>query len=153
MTRRITRWPLYVHHRHDDEPSNRATPLCGTQLPHVAMLLADHIAIKGQTGGPGPGWRGMPRVAVLAELTRLAEQQTTGKGGWPAERAADPAGLLTDVQQLLTGVGLLRIVDCCWWLSPVMGRWEPPPTAPAPTPDREFGTKYREVPQVLFRSL
>ncbi|WP_082753799.1 SDR family oxidoreductase [Mycobacterium sp. NAZ190054] len=40
MTRRITRWPLYVHHRHDDEPSNRATPLCGTQLSEVAVAVS-----------------------------------------------------------------------------------------------------------------
>jgi hypothetical protein len=103
-------------------------------VPHVGTLLSDHVASAGHTGGPGPGWRGMPRTAVLAELTRLAERQTTGKGGWPAERAADPAGLLDDVEQLLRGVGLLRISEDSWWLSPVLGRWESPPAMPASAP-------------------
>jgi uncharacterized protein (TIGR02678 family) len=96
-------------------------------VPHVATLLADHVAAHGATGGPGPGWRGMARDVVLAELTDLANQQTTGRGGWPAERAADPFGLLVDVERLLTGAGLLRVFDSFWWLSPVMGRWETPP--------------------------
>ena len=95
--------------------------------PHVAMLLADHVAAEGVTGGPGTGWRGMPRQDVLAELTVLAARQTTGRGGWSAERAADPAGLLADAERLLTGTGLLRRVDDWWWLSPVLGRWEAPP--------------------------
>jgi len=103
-------------------------------VPHVATLLADHLAAQGHTGGPGPGWRGMAREDVLAELTALADRQSTGKGGWPAERPADPAGLLADVERLLVGVGLLRRIEDWWWLSPVMGRWEAPPnTAFAPT--------------------
>jgi len=96
-------------------------------VPHVATLLADFVAAEGNAGGPGPGWRGLVRADVLAELTTLADGHSTGKGGWPAERAADPPGLLADVECLLVGVGLLRPIDDWWWLSPVMGRWEAPP--------------------------
>jgi uncharacterized protein (TIGR02678 family) len=97
-------------------------------VPHVAMLLADHIAAHGDIGGPGPRWRGMARTEVLAELTNLAQRQTTGKGGWPADRAADPQGLLDEAERLLIGAGLLRIVEGYWWLSPALGRWEEAPT-------------------------
>lgn len=99
-------------------------------VPHVALLLADIVAAEGELeGGPGSGWRGMERTRVLAMLTELAERQTTGRGGWPAERAADPDGLLDDAEQLLRGAGLLRVHDGWWWLSPATGRWEAPPNA------------------------
>lgn len=103
-------------------------------VPHVALLLSDVVAADGEVEeAPGPGWRGMPRTDVLEALTEMAQRQTSGKGGWPAERVADPEGLLSDVERLLTGVGLLRTVDGWWWLSPVTGRWEAPPnTAFAP---------------------
>jgi len=100
-------------------------------VPHVALLLSDWIAVSGHTGGPGTGWRGLPRRAVLEELIRLADKQSVGKGGWPADRVENPEGLLADVEQLLTGVGLLRISADWWWLSPVMGRWERPAGSPA----------------------
>lgn len=109
-------------------------------VPHVAMLLADHLAAEGRTGGPGTGWRGMARDDVLMELAEVADRQATGRGGWAAERAADPAGLLADVERLLVGAGLLRVLDGWWWLSPVLGRWEAPPNrafAAAPAPPTE----------------
>jgi len=97
-------------------------------VPHVATLLSDVVAADGVTAGsPGPGWRGLPRTLVLKALTDLAAEHATGSGGWPAERVADPPGLLMDVERLLTGAGLLRLVDSWWWLSPVTGRWEAPP--------------------------
>jgi Protein of unknown function (DUF2398) len=99
-------------------------------VPYAALLLSDVVSANGAvTGGPGPGWRGLPRQQVLSEITDLAERQGTGRGGWPAERVADPGRLLDDVERLLLGVGLLRIIDGGWWLSPVAGRWEAPPNA------------------------
>jgi uncharacterized protein (TIGR02678 family) len=111
------RWP----HELGDVPF----PAAGL-VPHVAMLLADHVAAEGTTGGPGTGWRGMARDDVLAALTEIAARQTLGRGGWGAERAADPVGLLHDAERLLIGAGLLRPADDWWWLSPVLGRWEAP---------------------------
>ena len=98
-------------------------------VPYVALLLADIVAAEGAPGGPGAGWRGLPRERVLAELSDLASRQTTGRGGWPAERAADPAGLLKDAEGLLISTGLLRMDIGWWWLSPAMGRWEAPPNS------------------------
>lgn len=99
-------------------------------VPHVATLLIDQVAAEGSTdGSPGPGWRGMPWTALGSWLAELAGSRTTGTGGWPADRAADPDGLLADVERLLRGVGLLRVRDGWWWLSPVTGRWEAPPNA------------------------
>lgn len=133
-------------------------------VPHVAVLLADHVAAEGTTGGPGAGWRGMLRAEVLTELTELASQQTVGRGGWPPERAADPTGLLADVENLLSGVGLLRSADEWWWLSPVLGRWEAPPNqairpvstgrplAPRSTPESTPGSTARAVRDTLFDS-
>jgi uncharacterized protein (TIGR02678 family) len=121
-------------------------------VPHAAMLLADHLAAEGRTGGPGSGWRGMARADVLAELTELATRQATGRGGWAEERAADPEGLLADVERLLVGVSLLRLVDGWWWLSPVLGRWEPPPNrafTPAPAPIVTIEPE-QQVPVSLF---
>ncbi|PAZ99973.1 hypothetical protein CKJ74_17775 [Mycobacterium avium] len=45
---RLTRWPSYVRDRHAaityttprDAPSNRATPLCGTQLCQSGSLMS-----------------------------------------------------------------------------------------------------------------
>lgn len=119
-------------------------------VPHVALLLADIVAAEGDAeGGPGPGWRGMERTRVLAALTELAGRQTTGRGGWPAERAADPEGLLTDAERLLRGAGLLRVRAGWWWLSPVTGRWEAPPNAAfAPRPN--VGEQPLSPPPTLF---
>lgn len=114
-------------------------------VAHVALLLADLLAAEGETAdAPGRGWRGLPREQVLELLTELASRQTTGRGGWPADRAADPGRLLADAEDLLLGAGLLRVRDGWWWLSPVTGRWEAPsnaaflpspvvPTTPTPT--------------------
>lgn len=111
-------------------------PFPGTGIvPHVALLVADLVAAEGEAlGGPGPGWRGLGREGILVELTRIAEHRTTGKGGWPAEKAADPEGLLGEAGRLLTAVGLLRVVDEIWWVSPVTGRWEAPPNAALAVP-------------------
>lgn len=106
-------------------------------VPHVATLLIDRVAAEGSTeGSPGPGWRGMPRAELCAWLGRLASTRRTGSGGWPAERAADPDGILVDVERLLRGAGLLRVGQGWWWLSPVTGRWEAPPDAAFAVPER-----------------
>lgn len=112
------------------------TPFPTTGLvPHVATLVIDTVAAEGSvgsdegSGSPGPGWRGMPEPELRRWLAELARSRTTGTGGWPAERAADPDGLLADVARLLRGAGLLRIRGGHWWLSPVTGRWEAPPNA------------------------
>jgi hypothetical protein len=96
----------------------------------------------------------MARDVMLAELTGLANQQTTGRGGWPAERAADPSGLLVDVERLLTGAGLLRVFDSFWWLSPVMGRWETPPepVLDSTEPAAAKGAESAESEAMLFRA-
>ncbi|MEA4945710.1 MAG: DUF2398 family protein [Propionicimonas sp.] len=122
-------------------------------VPHVALLLSDILAVDGETsGGPGPGWRGLPREQVLQQLSELASRQTTGRGGWPAERAADPPGLLADAEALLRGVGLLRVRDGWWWLSPATGRWEAPPnSAFAPTaPEPRAAAPAAQPDPVLF---
>lgn len=126
-------------------------------VPHVALLLADIVAAEGESGGPAAGWRGLARERVLAELSDLASRQTTGRGGWPAERAADPAGLLNDAERLLVGAGLLRVTDGWWWLSPATGRWEPPPNSafaprpvPAPRPDAPVDVRTTPSEPPLF---
>jgi uncharacterized protein (TIGR02678 family) len=121
------RWPW--------ELGDQRYPTTGL-VPHVATLLADIVAAEGTAeGGPGTGWRGMPRAEVLAHLRDLAAGRATGRGGWSAEKAADPPGLLAEVEVLLRAVGLLRVFDEVWWLSPATGRWEPPPNAAfAPAP-------------------
>lgn len=123
-------------------------------VPHVALLLADILAVDGETaGGPSAGWRGLPREQVLARLSELAARQTTGRGGWPAERAADPSGLLADAEALLRGVGLLRVTDGWWWLSPATGRWEAPPNsafAPAAREPRTVPAPPNQPDPVLF---
>lgn len=123
-------------------------------VPHVALLLSDILAAEGDTaGGPGTGWRGLPREQVLQHLTDLASRQTTGRGGWPADRAADPSGLLADAEALLRAAGLLRMLDGWWWLSPATGRWEAPPNsafAPATRQPRGPETTTNEPDPVLF---
>lgn len=108
-------------------------------ISHAALLLSEHVGVEGEVGAefPGPGWRGMARSGVFAKLIELADSQTVGRGGWPAEAVQNPVGLMGDVEGLLVGAGLLRIIDSHWWLSPVTGRWgEPePPKATKKTID------------------
>ena len=94
----------------------------------VALLLSDIVAAEGEdSDGPGPGWLGMPRYRIVEALQTLAAGRTVGTGGWPAEYASDLGRLLSETEQLLFAVNLLRVVDDWWWLSPAMGRWEAPP--------------------------
>jgi len=98
--------------------------------PHFATLLADIVGAHGETsGGPGPGWRGMERFKVREHLNDIAARKRAGRGGMPADLLDDLDGMHRQVEELLTGVGLLRQIDGWWWISPVIGRWEPPPTS------------------------
>ena len=83
-------------------------------------------------------------------MTDMADRQTIGKGGWPGDRAADPAGLLDDVERLLIGVGLLRVVEGWWWLSPVTGRWEAPPNSASAPPRMPVPTRAVPVESMLY---
>ena len=103
-------------------------PSSGGIVSYAALLLSDFVAAEGDVGTTmlGTGWRGMLRASVLSKLTAIAASQSVGSGGWPADRVNKPDRLLDDIERLLIGVGLLRVIDDHWWLSPVMGRWTPP---------------------------
>ncbi len=101
MTRRITRWPLYVHHRHDDEPSNRATPLCGTQLAlldkkgippvkNVASLIVTAHKVCRKLDG------GMPVDALVDEMVNNAYRTD------PPERLYAPGRLARTEARFIT---------------------------------------------------
>lgn len=122
--------------RHPRELGPVPFPVSGT-VPHAALLLCDAAATGGRVdGGPGPGWRGLAGEGVTTRLAELAATYGSGRGGWAAELAADPARLAAEVLRLLSGLGLLRVDDQrMWWFSPATGRWPAPapPAPPAPT--------------------
>ncbi len=119
--------------RHPHELGDLPFPAAGT-LAHAALLLCEHSASAGEASedaaeGPrlGAGWRGLHESQVVAHLTQLASSR--GKGaGWKSELVEDPARLTSEVQRLLMGLDLLRIVDDgtrrVWWFSPATGRWD-----------------------------
>lgn len=132
-------------YRHFRELGPMAFPVPGT-VAHAALLLCDHAAIHGVTiGGPGTGWRGMTHGQVLIALEGFACENGTGKGGWGAEYAADPALLARMVADLLDGINLVHftagtgadplddgadeLAAAYWWLAPVTGRWAEEGTA------------------------
>jgi uncharacterized protein (TIGR02678 family) len=127
--------------RHPRELGPVPFPVSGT-VPHAALLLCDAAATGGRVdGGPGPGWRGLAAAEVPTRLADLAATYGSGRGGWAAELASDPARLAAEVVGLLTGLGLLRIHDDVWWFSPATGRWPaPPPPAPSAEPARTRAT-------------
>jgi uncharacterized protein (TIGR02678 family) len=124
--------------RHARELGDHPFPVPGT-VGHAALLLCDHASVHGtQLGAPGPSWRGLAHADVLAALTAMARQHASGKGGWSADLADDPAVLADKVAALLEALGLLRRRDdalLTWWLSPATGRW-PAPAAPSPPAQR-----------------
>ncbi|MGR7027240.1 DUF2398 family protein [Geodermatophilus sp. URMC 62] len=123
--------------RHPRELGPLPFPVSGT-VPHAALLLCDAAATGERIyGGPGPGWRGLAAEEVPARLADLSTTYGSGRGGWAAELAADPARLAAEVAVLLTGLGLLRVDNATWWFSPATGRWPaPPPPAPSAAPTR-----------------
>ncbi|MEV8327680.1 DUF2398 family protein [Kitasatospora sp. NPDC056731] len=114
-------------------------PAPGT-IAHAALLLLDYAALGGtRDGGPGPGWRGLAEDQVLAALAGFADNNASGKGGWGAEYAQDPALLAGKVRDLLTGANLARLpppqpaageqASFTWWFAPTAGRWAAEGTA------------------------
>jgi uncharacterized protein (TIGR02678 family) len=123
-------------YRRTSELGPHAFPAGGT-VPHAALLLCDHAAVAGETGGrgPGPGWRGLREDQVGEHLATLAAGQAGGRGGWKQDLVRDPRALRDQVQRLLVGLDLLRLdtdEDGCawWWLSPATGRWDTPASMP-----------------------
>ncbi|WP_258562983.1 TIGR02678 family protein [Streptomyces phytophilus] len=119
--------------RHHRELGPMPFPTPGT-VAHAALLLIDHAAVHGTAGdGPGPGWRGMTHHDVVAALAQFADSKASGKGGWGAEYASDPALLAERVVDLLTGTNLVHLdhadhpIDDAagpqWWFAPATGRW------------------------------
>lgn len=125
--------------RHPRELGDHPFPVPGT-VGHAALLLCDYASVHGtQVGAPGPGWRGLSEADVHAALSAMARQHASGKGGWKADLADDPAVLADRVAKLLEALGLLRrrndaLATC--WLSPATGRWPAPTPPPAPAVDR-----------------
>lgn len=133
--------------RHPRELGDHPFPMPGT-VGHAALLLCDHASRHGtQLGAPGPGWRGLSHADVHAALAAMAEKHASGKGGWSADLADDPAVLADRVAALLNALGLLRRRDdalATWWLSPATGRWPAPP--PAPPPAQRTGPSHAAEP-------
>ena len=124
-----------------DEAYRRSDELGDVPFPtraieqRVALVLCDVVATTDvpdddRPGSPGPGWRGMRREQVLAELTEIADGQRAGRGGWSEDYKANPARLLAKAEAHLVANALLRVVDGWWWVSPALGRWEAPPNKP-----------------------
>jgi len=109
-------------------------PTAGT-VPHAALLLADYASKAGlDTGGPGPGWLGLSPEVIAARLTELAAIHTS----WAGEYADDVEHLATEVQALLSALGLVRRdSDGIWWFSPATGRWQAPGDKPDERPARQ----------------
>jgi len=125
--------------RHFRELGPMPFPVPGT-VAHAALLLLDHAALHGAAGnGPGPGWRGLTQEQVVAALTGFASNNASGKGGWGAEYASDPALLADKVSDLLTGTNLVHLAHAdhqaddaagpMWWFAPATGRWAEEGTA------------------------
>lgn len=142
-------------YRHFRELGPVPFPVPGT-VAHAALLLVEHASIHGCTTGPGPGWRGLSGQDVRTALATFAADNISGRGGWGAEYAADPALLADRVADLLTGANLARITaahssrtvtdaaaltadigspdpehgsEIMWWFAPVTGRWSEEGTA------------------------
>jgi hypothetical protein len=103
-------------------------PAQGT-VPHAALLLREQAGLDGQAdGAPGPSWRGLPAEEIPPRLAALAATVGTGRGGWSREYIDDPGAFAAQVEALLTGIGLLRVLPVAggravWWFSPGSGRW------------------------------
>ena len=80
----------------------------GGTVAHAALLVCDWARREHEVGDtPGAGWRLVEAEAVADRLAALAEEQSTGSGGWKQELQADPRGrLLGEVRMLLTGLDL-----------------------------------------------
>lgn len=139
--------------RHPNELGPLPFPGTGTR-GHAALLLSEHAGTYGtQTGGPGPGWRGLTEADVITALKSFASEHAPGRGGWSAEYSDDVTHLAQDVAELLVGISALRIryaavgsVDATvttgedhmreWWFAPVTGRWADARTAVVPSTTR-----------------
>ena len=114
-------------YRYPYELGPQPFPAQGT-VPHAALLLCEQAGLDGRgDGAPGPGWRGFPADEVAGRLAALAATVGAGRGGWSREYVEDPPALAGQVEELLTGVGLLRVEEteagAVWWVSPGAGRW------------------------------
>ncbi|MFJ3405407.1 DUF2398 family protein [Promicromonospora sp. NPDC090134] len=127
-----------------DEAYRRSDELGEVPFPtraieqRVALVLCDFVATTdtldgNRPGSPGPGWRGMERERVLEELTQIANEQRTGRGGWSEDYTTQPSRLLAKAEAHLVANALLRVADGWWWVSPALGRWEAPPNRPFTT--------------------
>lgn len=111
----------------------------GGTVAHAALLVCDWARREHEVADtPGAGWRLVEAEAVADRLAALAEEQSTGSGGWKQELQADPRGrLLGEVRVLLTGLDLVRpIGGDRWAFSPAIERWEAPVLAPRSRPEQ-----------------
>lgn len=147
--------------RYPSELGPAPFPTPGT-VGHAGLLLADHAIAHGSTfRAPGVGWRGMTEADVTAILTRFADDNAAGRGGWSAEYVNDPTTLAGAVADLLTAINVVRITEPAapdpggrvWWFAPVAGRWAEEGTATRKTGHDRMATKSRALTEAAGEML